>query len=274
MEAGNKVELVSDDRYLGDGISAGLSRGLLVTVNGQNIVGEGVGLGSIATRYGGYSYFSRQVTTRTPDPGTFVKIFQIETRMTWAYKGRISYPLTRCLEFIADCYMAMPFLQFLVALESPLKSWLSLIPVLEPVTPLVTAQFMYRIDRVQEGRIFISCQIRSLNGPLPELFILNELGAATFTHSLTGEVPGSPPFGWRRIPERGGASLYSPEYGLVFSIITGSVVSDADTSLFWGREATENLHWAGFEIRVRPRSLDARTLSCSYEIELKQAENV
>jgi hypothetical protein len=163
MEAGNKVELVSDDSYQGDGISTGLSRGILVTVNGQNIVGEGVGLGNIAARNGGYSYFSRQVTTKTPDPGTVEKRFLIETRMAWAYKGRVSYPLTRCLEFIADCYMAMPFLQFLVVLESPLKSWMSFTPVLELVNPVVTAQFTYRFNRIQEGCISINCRIRSLN---------------------------------------------------------------------------------------------------------------
>jgi hypothetical protein len=272
MEAGNKVEFVVDDCYLGEGISTGLSRGLLVTVNGKNITGEGMGLGSIAARYGGYSYFSRHVATERTGTGTVEKTFLIDTRMAWAYRGTVSYSLTRCLEFIADCYMAMPSLQFLVALESPLKSRLAFAPFLEPVAPLVTARFTYRTDKERDGRVSITCRITSHNGPHPELFILNELGAASFTHSLTGGEPGSPPSGWRRFPDGRRAALYSPESRLAFSVIPGSVVSDADTALFWGRESTENLHWAGYEIRVRPRTRDTRTVSCSYEIELKEME--
>ena len=44
----NKIHIVSDSIYQGEGISKALARGLLVYDDDQNLTGEGMGIGSIA----------------------------------------------------------------------------------------------------------------------------------------------------------------------------------------------------------------------------------
>ena len=46
----NEIRNIPDSIYQGEGISKGLARGLLVYYGDQNLTGEGMGIGSIATR--------------------------------------------------------------------------------------------------------------------------------------------------------------------------------------------------------------------------------
>lgn len=58
----DKICIIPDSVYQGEGISKGLARGLLVYYGDCNLTGEGMGIGSIALRDHECTYFSRSWT--------------------------------------------------------------------------------------------------------------------------------------------------------------------------------------------------------------------
>jgi hypothetical protein len=250
--------------YIGEGASEGLSRGILVFSKDRNLTGEGMGIGSIALRKCGYTYFSSNPTTRVADGGVIERRFYIDTWRKWARKGYSSAGLTRFIEFTADCYMALPWAQPVLCVQSPLIGVLSLHPVLEPISPLARADFRYSFTT--KG-IFVSCTIESCTGSLPRIFILNELDGDLFCRSFQHGSPAPPPPGWRTCPDH--AVLSTKEGDICFWITGISVGTGAVWRTFWGRERTDTLRWAGFEVMIDPMPGTTR-IDCSYVVRFGQ----
>ena len=57
------VSFAVDDRYSGSGVSAGIPRGLLVHRGEVDLTQEGLGLGTVALRKFGLTYFPSTSTT-------------------------------------------------------------------------------------------------------------------------------------------------------------------------------------------------------------------
>jgi hypothetical protein len=255
---GSQITFCSHD-YNGEGASQGLARGILVFSNGENLTGEGMGIGSIAFRKGGYTYFPSRCITNASGSDVTEKIFIVDTWRKWARKGRQSRYLTRFIEFTADCYMAIPWVQSILCVQSPLIEALSLHPVLEQIPPLARSEFLYACN---PEMIQVSCKITSFHEELPRIFILNELDGDVFSQSLNQDICGPPPSGWRVCP--GHAAFFSKELGICFRL-TDIAVSGGSWRLFWGRERNRTLKWAGFEIMIDPLS-ESKSIGCSYAV--------
>jgi hypothetical protein len=248
--------------YNGEGASQGLSRGILVFFAGKNLTGEGMGIGSIAFRKRGYTYFPSRCVTRDFDGDITEKDFFVDTWRKWAQRGRPSRFLTRFIECTADCYMAIPWVQPILCVQSPLIRALSLHPVLEQISPIGRSDFRYTCN---PETIRVSCKISSYGGELPRVFILNELDGDTFCRSLHHGFPAPPPSGWREYP--GDAVLSSKELDVCFWV-TDIAVSGGSWRLFWGRERNSSLRWAGFIIMIDPIS-ECGSIECSYAVRFK-----
>ena len=103
----NKIRIIPDRSYIGEGISRGLARGLLVYYADQNLTGEGMGIGSIAFRNPDCTYFSRSWTDSS-EAGVYKRTFTLDTRMRWSIHGRPSDLLTRLIEYGISAYMQLP----------------------------------------------------------------------------------------------------------------------------------------------------------------------
>jgi len=91
------LTFLADDRYVGEGVSLGLARGLLGCYRGRNITQEGMGLGAVALRLGPFTYFAGTCETRTLAEGQFTKTFSLDRRLMWSLGKRSSVTLTRAL---------------------------------------------------------------------------------------------------------------------------------------------------------------------------------
>lgn len=257
----DQVRLTWED-YRGEGDSEGLSRGILAFSGERNMTGEGMGIGSIALKKEGNSYFSARATTLAVENGVIERTFYVDAWRKWARNGRSSPYLTRFMEFAANLYMAIPLLQSLLFLRSPLYRALSIHPVLEQIPPVAKARFRYDFTN---GQITVSCAIQSCGGDLPRIFILNELGGDLFCRSLCRGSIAPAPSGWRAYTDH--SVLCSRHRDICFHISDVAVKGNASFRLFWGRECTDSLRWAGFEIMIDP--LDGvEEVSCSYVVHI------
>jgi len=251
--------------YRGEGDSEGLSRGILVFSDEMNMTGEGMGIGSIAVKKKGHTYFSARNATREVENGIIEKTFYLDTWRAWAQNGRTSPCLTRFMEYAANLYMAIPSLQSLLFLRSPLYGTLSIHPVLEQIPPVARARFRYGFTH---GRIDVSCTIQSCDGDLPRVFLLNELGGDIFCRSVRNGSPAPPPSGWRAYTDHSSV-LCSQHRDICFRLSDVVVGCNASFRLFWGRERTDSLRWAGFEIMIDPCN-GTKEVSCSYVVHIGQ----
>jgi hypothetical protein len=246
------------DDYRGEGASEGLSRGILVFSEGRNLTGEGMGIGSVAFRRKGFTYFSTRYTTQPAGDDSLERVFLLDTWRQWAVNGYPSASLTRFIEWTADCYMALPWAQPVLGIQSPLIKALSLHPFLKQVSPLGRAVFRYSFPGQE---IHVSCSIESCGADLPGIFVLNELDGEIFCRSFRQGRYGPPPSGWCPCPED--SYLSSQDGDIRFFLDCISVDVPGSWEVFWGREQTNTLRWAGFNIRIDPDP-GTRKVDCSY----------
>ena len=141
----NKIHIVPDSTYQGEGISKGLARGLLVYYDDQNLTGEGMGIGSIAIRDPECTYFSRSWTDSS-GAGVLRRTFTLDTRMRWSILGKPSNLLTRWIEFGISAYMQLPWWQETIMLPVPLISTLlGIHPLFETIPSRGKVTFAYRV---------------------------------------------------------------------------------------------------------------------------------
>ncbi|MDD1707353.1 MAG: hypothetical protein LUO81_04055 [Methanoregulaceae archaeon] len=220
-----------------------------------------MGIGTVALKDRNFSYFSLNCNTVVHAPDLVEKTFSIDSRMIWRRKGSPSVPLTWCMERLNDVYMRSPGLQILLCPGSHTKRFLGLNPVFEPIPPMADAHFTYRIARSQ---IDVSCTIRSLAGRLPTVFILNELAADSFTQAFSQGKAMKPPSGWAR--HEPGSDLYDPVHRLRFTFSPQSLGKSVPSTVWWGREHTNNLRWAGYSIEFPECHMGRVPISYSYAV--------
>jgi hypothetical protein len=220
-----------------------------------------MGIGAVALKDRSFSYFSLNCNTVVHAPDLVEKTFFIDSRMIWGLGVFSSVPLTWCLERVNDVYMRSPGLQILLCPGSHTKRFLGLNPVFEPIPSMAKAQFTYRIAGSQ---IDVSCTIHPLAGPLPSVFILSELAADSFTHAFSKGNAMKPPSGWVR--HESGNDLYDPVHHIRFTFSPQSLGRSVPSTVWWGREHTKNLRWAGYSIEIPECDRGMVPISCSYTI--------
>lgn len=256
------IEFPPGQEYRGEGISRGLARGILVSADGRNITGEGMGIGAVALKDARFSYFSRECTTTVHGPDRVEKTCLIDTRMLWGRKDSPSASLTRFMERVNNGYMRWPVLQYLLPVGSSAKNLLGLRPVFEPIRPVAEARFIYRITG---NRIDVSCTVRPFAGRLPSVYILSELAADSFTHAFSGGTVTRPPSGWVR--HEPGSDLYDPVHRLRFTFSPpSSSEGTVPPTVWWGREHTRNLRWAGYSLEFPEGEESGKPVFCTYAV--------
>jgi hypothetical protein len=266
----NKIRIIPDSIYQGEGISQGLARGLLVYYGDQNLTGEGMGIGSVAIRNHGCTYFSRSWTDST-EAGVLKRTFTLDTRMWWSIRGKPSGLLTRRIESGISAYMQLPRFQSIIMLPVlPLRTLLGIHPLFETIPPRGRVTFTYRVTGHHvEVHVEMNVPVR----PKDTVCLLNELSAAWFTAGWDGERPVSPPPGWEKVSSAQlPVSLVDPVHGIRFFMGQPSVSPPVPITIYRGREHTGDLCWAGFCIELGPLDDSQGLPEVRYSIGFAQGE--
>lgn len=248
------IRIVPEGNYRGSGISHGLARGLLVFWNDVNLTIEGMGIGSVAVREPTCTYFSRSWDD-VAEGHMIRRTFHIDTRMSWSIFGKISPYLTQWIESAIGAYMQLPSFQRILMLPVlPLRRVLSIHPVFETVPSHGQVIMTYIVT---DGQVAVQARIHSLTKAGSVICLLNELSAEWFTNAVRNETIVPPPPAWERItPKNPPASLYDPVHGIRFTLLfpsaSASIMSSVESNIFWGREHTGDLCWAGFCLELGP----------------------
>jgi hypothetical protein len=245
----DKIRIIPDCVSQGEGISKGLARGLRVYYGDCNLTGEGMGIGCIALRDHESTYFSR-FWTDSAEKGVLRRTFTLDTRMRWGIRGKPSDLLTRWIESGISAYMQLPRLQSIILLPVfPLRTLLGIHPLFETVPSRGKVTFTYRVTGLN-----VDVHVESTLPVEPQntLCLLNELSAAWFTAGWDGKRPASPP-GWEKIgPGQLPVSLVDPVHGIWFFMDRPSVSPSVPHTVYWGREQSGDLCWAGFCLELGP----------------------
>lgn len=259
-----------DPEYCGEGISAGLPRGLLADLNGTNLAQEGMGLGTIAVKMDGYTYFAGSCSIDPSQPDSFRMMFSVDRRLVWQFRGKPRMLLTRWIEKATEGYMRYPQSQnLLLKIGTFLRKALNLTPSFEVVPALLHAFVHYRIEGTTAE---ISLSMANKRKGRCLVYLLNELGADYFTASLHQGRSGGPPSGWELLARDTRAplpALYDPEHGLIFRLVPPD---DFPGRIFWGREKTADYCWAGFEMEIEWDAPTGKLFQIRYQIQLESKE--
>jgi hypothetical protein len=244
----NTIRIVPGSAYQGEGISKGLARGLLVYYGDQNLTGEGMGIGSIATRDHECTYFSRLCTDST-ESGVLKRTFTLDTRMRWSIRGKPSNLLTRWIEHGISAYMQLPRYQRIIMLPVPaISTLLDIQPLFETIPSRGKVTFVYRVTG---NTVEVQVEINAPFRPQDTICLLNELSAAWFTAGWDGERMVSPPPGWEKVrSDQLPVSLVDPVHGIRFFMGQPSVSPPVPFTIYRGREQTGDVCWAGFCIEL------------------------
>ena len=85
--------------------------------------------------------------------------------------------------------------------------------------------------------------------------LLNELSAEWFTNAVRVETIVPPPPAWEDHPEKSATScrlVHGIRFTLLFPSASASGMSSVESNIFWGREHTGDLCWAGFCLELGP----------------------
>ena len=258
----------SDDSYLGEGISLGIARGILVKYKDMNIVQEGLGIGNIAFKNGLMTFFASTCNTLQLSKTQFKKIFLIDSVLLWQINGKHSIFVTRVIEILAQYYMHFPGLQNkLLKTGTFFRNLIKLTPILKRVPPVAKACFNYTIE---EDGLYVESEVKSLAGYLNKVFISNELGADFFLKGIRNGKAVPTPTGWNYIKTNPDSNaFYDPDHNLSFFVKKINVQNQVSCKVFWGREKTKDLSWAGFEFEFDFRNKKIRSFDCRYIVKIK-----
>ena len=246
----DSIRIVPPEDYSGEGRSRGLVRGLLVYYCGANLVGEGMGVGSVAIRNNECTYFSRSCTDLT-EGEYFTRTFTIDTRLNWKIRGNPSALLTRVSLSVVRIYMQLPWIQGIMLILSPrLHSMLGIEPFFEPVPSRGSVTLRYRISG-HHVDIHVPGGVQV--GPDETLCLLNELSAEWLTSGWEDRHQVPPPPGWKEVfPAELPVSLVDPFHRLRICIDKPVINPPVPYRIYQGRENAGDLCWAGFCIEVGP----------------------
>jgi len=264
----NDITYYSDDFYLGEGISLGIARGILVKYKDVNIVQEGLGIGNVALKSGFMTYFASTCKSVQLSKTQFRKTFLVDCVLLWRINGNLSIFVTRVIDILAQCYMLLPGLQNkLLKTGTLFRNLFKLIPQIIKIAPMAEACFNYS---VKEDELYVECKIKSLAGYLSKVFILNELGADYFQNGVKNGRTVLAPTGWNYIKSNSDSTaFYNPEYNLSFLIKKINVIDLIPYKVLWGREKTKDFCWAGFEFEFDCRNKKIKSFGCGYIAKIK-----
>jgi hypothetical protein len=265
----SNIVYYSDNDYIGEGVSLGIARGILVKYKGANIVQEGTGIGSLALKIGLMTYFASTCKTVQLNETQFRKTFVVDSVMLWGINDRPSKFLTGIIDLLSQFYMLFPGLQNkLLKTGTLFRNLFRLTPELTAITTLAEGIFDYCVGN---GELNIKCEINSFKGYLNNVFILNELGADYFQKSIKNGKIVPPPSGWKYIgPNPDSTFLYSPDHNLSFSIKNICIKNQIKHEVFWGREKIKDLSWAGFEIKLDCSRKKIKSFGCEYTAKINE----
>jgi hypothetical protein len=244
------------------GRSSEFAAGLLVRDGGRDLTGEGMGIGSVALRTAGFTCFPRTSLT-VQENNKVTRTFLVDSRIVWKFGGIASFRLTGIMERLVTWYKAHSSVQKVLLPISGIHRLAMLEPAPDAMEPVAEARFIYNLEG---SAVQISCAVRSLRDSLPEVWLLNELGADIFTASLQdGTILPAPP-GWEALNGQFPTpALYDPSRLLWFRVAGVRTGPGVTSCTYWGREKRKELDWAGFAIRLDPG--DRSEVDCTYSIE-------
>lgn len=260
----------SDDGYKGEGVSRGLSRGLLVRLDGKNITREGMGIGAIAVRSRGFTYFSSDCSTKIIGPGLYEKRYTVNQSLLWSAFGLPSVFLTGLNEFVSGIYRKSPLLQgtlLNMGIVAFIRRILGLKAVFVPTAPVAEAVFTHAVSG---EKVSVNCSVKFFTKQKAEVIILNEFGADLFDSGyFAGKIIG-PPSGWQELKgKKDFPELYSTARKTRFRISSFTPARDFKYRVFWGSERAHDLCWAGFEFSFDNDGGIEKKLRFKYAVEFK-----
>jgi len=264
----NDITYYSDDFYLGEGISLGIARGILVKYKDINIVQEGLGIGNVALKSGLITYFASTCKTVQLSETQFRKTFIVDSVLLWQINGKRSIFITRVIDMLAQCYMLLPGLQNKLLKSGTLfRNLFKLTPRLIKIAPVAEACFNYSVE---DDEVNVECKVKSLAGYLSKAFISNELGADYFQNGIKNEKIVPSPSGWNYIKSSpDSTAFYNPDYNLSFLLKEINVIDSIPYKVLWGREKTKDFCWAGFELEFDCRNKKIKSFGCEYTAKIK-----
>ncbi len=260
------------DNQSRQGKSRDLSPGLLVAYGSQDITQEGMGIGGIALKTRRFTCFPSTCVTEYRTPSDIIKTFPLDSRLTLYWGSHPSPLLSRVSEKIVDVYMRHPSMQKTVLAGShnvqrlfPFRFRRELFP------PLANALFSYVIRGLS---ITVTCCISLAEGRTGKVYLLNELGADFFTGSLRDGAVAPPPSGWEQLPFPAPTpALYDGINGLTFRISQCKTEAATSPAIFWGRERSSSLCWAGFAIEIDVTHGRGDETSLQYTVEFAKRKD-
>jgi hypothetical protein len=257
--------------FKGEGISEGLDRGVLVFFDGENLVQEGMGLGTVALRSKNLTYFSRSSRIKKISKNEYTKVFHIDTIMTWKLFNKRSILLTKILEEFGNFYKreGSSTQDILLNIGIWSRKLLGIKSEMANCRKLGIVIFNYKFLKNQVKVSVDFSQILKANSEnLKFLCILNELGGDYFNSIKIGNNILAAPSGWNEIKNSNSLNkikLYSKELKLDFGIEVLRNTSNFKINHFFGRENVANYCWAGFIMEINLESINFVNNICHIE---------
>jgi hypothetical protein len=262
------ISILPGEKFRGSGASSGLARGLVAEYAGRDITGEGMGIGAVALRTGGFTYFAEMASIRTSG-NRVVKRFLLNRRMLWTFMGRPSVVLTRMSELSTSLYMSGGFMQktlMNLKLIVRLKKLARIGTRFERTRPVASAVCEYTLGR---SAVSVKCRIRRESKSPAKLYLMNEFSADFFQAAVMDERPLRTPSGWERLGRRV-PMFVSPETGAGFTVSLPEISGAGRTGIYWGRERAGDVNWAGFEYEADLGT--GQVMTIAYEVAFRGPE--
>ncbi|MDD1674264.1 MAG: hypothetical protein LUQ13_01330 [Methanomicrobiales archaeon] len=262
-----RIRIHAEDSFSGEGKTRGLDRGLILSRDGTNLAGEGMGIGCPAVRHGESTVFASICSTET-DPYRIVRTYRMDRRMSWTIRGRPAPYLSAAIEGAVWLYRHVPPLQRSLLLPAGiLQNFFCIRPLYLRMDPVATAVVTYE---PRKDFLVISALFRPGGNRTDRLYLFNELQGDIFCSEWNSGGASGPPPGWKHLGTRLPTPWLSDRDGATrFRLHSVSVSPACPWTLFWGRECTRDLCWAGFAIETDTRDAHAAEITVSYHVELK-----
>ena len=132
------------------------------------------------------------------------------------------------------------------------------------IAPRGEAAFQYRLG---ENCVEVTCDAKITRGDHAKICLMNEMGGDFFANAwIDGRVV-KPPTAWEKINSASDIPyLFSGLYNMRFRIQEVEVADGLPYTLFWGREKTAELCWAGYTIEIDLNRATGMSASCRYKI--------
>ncbi len=267
-----RVQLILEDSYKGYGHSQGLARGLQLFCDGKNMTQEGMGLGTIAIKEDNCTYFSQKCENIQKEEGILWRRFALDTILLTGPMGIETSFLTRIRDRGMEFYKKHPKTQKVqLSADRFLRKLFRIRRRFKEIKPKAEAIMSYHT--VDSG-VCITFDISIQGFRLPKICLMNELGADWFDESqFEGEIK-APPSAWQLISaeicDHQMQSFYSEKLGLCFSIGSIDIADNLPYELYWGREKTQELCWAGYTIEIEVKDPTIKRVTGSYKVVLTQ----